>query len=506
MKNRKLTLLIGLLFTSLAGFSQEKDGVDEQINSFFSQYISTPLTKVIFYSLNLNLGGNEYSIPYVLVWLVFGAVFCTFYFDFVNIKNFKTALDVVRGKYDNPDDKGEVSHFQALTTALSGTVGLGNIGGVAVAVSVGGPGATFWMILAGFFGMSSKFAECTLGVKYREIGEDGTVYGGPMYYLKNGLKNLINPKIAKLLAGFFAVACVFASFGGGNMYQSNQAYHQIILMPGLDKTPGWLFGLIIALFVGVVIIGGIKSIARVTDKLVPGMVGIYLLACVVILMYHFADIPSAFGTIMTCAFTSGAVKGGVLGAIIQGVQRSAFSNEAGMGSAPIAHSAVKSNDPASEGIVALLEPFIDTIIVCTMTALVIVITGEYTKYTGGGSVAGVKLTSASFGSVIPWFPYVLSVAVLLFAVSTMVSWSYYGSQAWSYLFGRSKAIGVAYKVIFCTFIVVGASSSLGAVIDFSDAALFAMCIPNFIGIYLLAPDIKNELRTYLSKIKTFYAK
>ena len=503
MRNKKFLSVVGFLLVSLSAFSQKLEtDLDERIDAFFSVYISTPLSNVVFYSWKFSLSGTEYEVPYILIWLIVGALFCTIYFKFVNLLNFKTAIDIVRGKYDEPEDKGEVSHFQALTAALSGTVGLGNIGGVAVAVSLGGPGATFWMIAAGFLGMSSKFAECTLGVKYREIGPDGTVYGGPMYYLKKGLKDKIGSTSAKVLAFAFAIACIFASFGGGNMYQSNQAYNQMITMPGLENMPGWIFGAVIAFLVGVVIIGGIKSIAKVTDKLVPGMVVIYLLAAITVLCYHFAEIPAAFATIFSCAFTGAAIKGGVIGAIIQGVKRSAFSNEAGMGSAPIAHAAVKSNHPVSEGLVALLEPFIDTIIVCTMTALVIVITKMYDPNMVGSAAEGVKLTSRSFGSVISWFPYVLSVAVFLFAVSTMISWSYYGSQAWSYIFGRSKTIDLSYKFIFCTFIVIGASSSLGAVIDFSDAALFVMCIPNFIGIYLLAPGIKMDLISYLEKIKT----
>lgn len=500
MKYRILTSLFTLL--TFSTFAQSEPNLDEKIDGFFKVYLSDPLNSVIFYQLAFSLDGEEYKIPYILIWLVLGALSCTLYFKFINLRHFKTAIDVVRGKYDDPNEKGEVSHFQALTAALSGTVGLGNIGGVAVAVSVGGPGATFWMILAGFLGMSSKFAECTLGVKFREIGKDNIVYGGPMYYIRDGLKNILSTTGAKVLASLFAIACVFASFGGGNMYQANQAYSQMLLMPGLGNMSGWMFGVIIALLVGIVIIGGIKSIAKVTDKLVPAMVVVYVLASLIILGYHFTEIPDAFGLIITSAFTTGAIKGGVLGALIQGFQRSAFSNEAGMGSAPIAHSAVKTNYPASEGLVSLLEPFIDTIVICTMTALVLVITGEYTHYIEGGTAAGVKLTSASFKSVLPWFPYILSIAVLLFAVSTMVSWSYYGSQAWAFLFGKKRSTDLIYKFIFCLFIIVGSSSSLGAVIDFSDAALFAMCLPNIIALYLLLPEVKKELNRYLKHIKS----
>ena len=501
--NNMKKLLLSTLFSliSISTFAQDSGTLDQQIDGFFKTYLSDPLMSVIFYSFSVSFSGDTYNIPYVLIWLILGALSCTVYFKFINLMHFKTAIDVVRGKYDDPNEEGEVSHFQALTAALSGTVGLGNIGGVAVAVSVGGPGATFWMILAGFLGMSSKFAECTLGVKFREIGKDGTVFGGPMYYIRDGLKNKLSSPVAKTLAVLFALACVFASFGGGNMYQANQAYNQMLLMPGLGNMEGWMFGSVIAVLVGIVIIGGIKSIARVTDKLVPAMVVIYVTASLIILGYHFTEIPAAIVLIVKSAFGLTAFKGGVLGAIIQGFQRSAFSNEAGMGSAPIAHSAVKTNHPASEGLVSLLEPFIDTIVICTMTALVLVITGEYTHYIDGGTAAGVKLTSASFGSVIPWFPYVLSVAVLFFAVSTMVSWSYYGSQAWAFIFGKSKGLDFTYKFLFCFFIIVGASSSLNAVIDFSDAALFAMCFPNFIALYLLMPTVKKELNIYLKHIR-----
>lgn len=438
------------------------------------------------------------SIPFVVVWLILGALIFTFYFRFINVRKFKLALDVVRGRYTDPNESGEVSHFQALTAALSGTVGLGNIAGVAIAISLGGPGATLWMILAGLLGMSTKFVECTLGVKYREIDADGTVHGGPMFYLKTGLKEKGYGFLGKVLAIFFAVMCIGASFGGGNMFQVNQAYQQFAgIVPG--NVSGWVFGVFVSFFVGIVIIGGIKSIAKVTERIVPFMVGIYVLAALAIIFMNFSEVPTAFSKIFAGAFDSKAVYGGIIGVLIVGFQRAAFSNEAGIGSASIAHSAVKTNNPASEGLVSLLEPFIDTVVVCTMTAIVIIITDNY-HYREG--IDGVTLTSQSFGTVISWFPYVLSLAVILFAFSTMISWSYYGLQSWTFLFGQSKFSEISYKTLFCVFVVIGAAMSLGKVIDFSDAMIFAMCFPNIVGMYILMPVVKKELNDYLRKIKS----
>ena len=366
----------------------------------------------------------------------------TIYMRFVNIRGFRMAIDIVRGIYSNPNDKGEVSHFQALTAALSGTVGLGNIAGVAIAISLGGPGATFWMIIAGLLGMSSKFVECTLGVKYRIENADGSVSGGPMYYLSRGFAEKGWPGLGKVLAVFFAVMCIGGSIGGGNMFQVNQAFQQFEAVTGGTESfihgQGWIFGLVMALLVAVVIIGGIKSIAKVTDKIVPFMCGIYVLAALVILFGNFTRIPEAFGLIFAGAFSPMAISGGIVGVLIQGFKRAAFSNEAGIGSASIAHSAVKTNEPVTEGLVALLEPFIDTVIVCTMTALVIVITGTvdgggvWQPLGAGGD--GIHLTSTAFSSVITWFPIILAVAVILFAFSTMITWSYYGIKSWKYLF------------------------------------------------------------------------
>ncbi|MGB1040490.1 MAG: alanine/glycine:cation symporter family protein [Flavobacteriales bacterium] len=506
-------------------------GMDQKIDKAFGEATGWFVSGV-FWAIPFT---DDIKIPWVLIVLILGALYFTVYFKFISFRGIRTSINIVRGKYDGledepdvkssnlfPDSKeddesidnpdtirvegehhGEVSHFQALTAALSATVGLGNIAGVAIALSIGGAGATFWMIIAGFLGMASKFVECTLGVKYREIDENGTVFGGPMYYLKKG----ISGSFGKILAIVFAVMCIGGSFGGGNMFQVNQAFKLLENITGGEQSAlngnGWIFGLIMAIFVGIVIIGGIKKIAKVTDKIVPFMVAIYVIASLYILISQYDMIGSAFGQIFDGAFTGAGILGGVFGVLIQGFKRAAFSNEAGIGSASIAHSAVKTKHPASEGMVALLEPFIDTVIVCTMTALVIIITG---KLDVGASLSfdeGVVLTSNAFASVIgEWFKWVLALAVVLFAFSSMISWSYYGYQAWSFLFGRSKSIGNAYKIIFCLFVIVGAASSLGSVIDFSDAMIFAMLVPNMIGLFFLAPKVRDELKNYLGKIKS----
>ena len=530
MKQR--LLLAFALFCPFLVYAQEsaERGLDERINDFFAT-VTGPIVATVFTAIPI----AGVQTPLVLIILLLGATFFTVYFGFVNFRHFGTSLNVVRGKYDhldapghrpvgdptiitndgdNPDTirvegqgEGEVSHFQALTAALSGTVGLGNIAGVAVAVSLGGPGATFWMIVAGLIGMASKFVECTLGVSYREIGPDGTVYGGPMYYLSKGLKEKSLGGLGKVLAVFFAIMCIGGSFGGGNMFQSNQAFEIIQSVTGGEQSflagYGWLFGLVMAVLVGIVIIGGIKSIARVTDKIVPAMVVVYVVAALYILISNFGLIDDAFGQIFRYAFDLPAVTGGVIGIMIVGFQRAAFSNEAGIGSASIAHSAVKTNYPASEGLVALLEPFVDTVVVCTMTALVLIITNiDGGLMTYGVEVPnGAEATLNAFTSVIPWFNYVLGIAVLLFAFSTMISWSYYGYQSWAYLFGRAKSTEYIYKAIFCVFVIIGAASSLQAVIDFSDAMIFAMLFPNMIGLFILAPRVRHELNRYLAAIR-----
>ena len=517
--------VLTFLFSIVPAFLLAETTTAEKIDAVFKKYTGW-FVDAIFYEIPFS---ETFKIPWVLIVLIGGALFFTLYFKFINITGFKKALRVVRGKYDdienhsagesygdhtpggnavetvrNEKAEGEVSHFQALTAALSATVGLGNIAGVAVALSIGGPGATFWMILAGFLGMASKFAECTLGVKYRDVGADGTVYGGPMYYLTKGFKEKGAGGIGKALAILFAIFVIGGSFGGGNMFQANQAAAQFTKLFDLTgPNAGLYFGFIMAALVAVVIIGGIKRIARVTEKIVPFMAGIYVLAAIIILVANFSLIDDAFGLIFKGAFSGLGITGGVIGVLVQGVRRGAFSNEAGVGSAAIAHSAVRTKYPASEGIVALLEPFIDTVVICTMTALVIIITnlnGQFMEY-GVEIKKGVELTATAFDSVIPHFSIVLTIAVILFAFSSMISWSYYGMQGWKYLFGKGRITDLAYKVLFLLFVIIGASISLGAVIDFSDAMIFAMVVPNIIGVVMLSPVIKRELSKYMEAIK-----
>lgn len=447
--------------------------------------------------LHPNGDEQQKSIPFIVIWLVVGAIFFTIRMGFINIRGFKHAINLARGKYDDPNAPGQVTHFQALTTAVSGTVGLGNIAGVAVAISLGGAGATFWMILAGLLGMSSKFVECTLGVKYRDIAADGRVFGGPMSYLRKGLEKQNKGTLGKILAGVFAVLCVGASFGGGNMFQANQSFEAVSgQFPNLAEY-GAVFGLFIMILVAAVIIGGIRSIAKVTSKVVPFMASIYIIACIVVIGVNIENIIPAFSAIIDGAFSPSALKGGVIGVLVLGFQRAAFSNEAGIGSAAIAHSAAKTNHPPSEGFVSLLEPFIDTVLVCTLTALVLIFTGKHEV----AGMAGAQLTSDAFATVISWFPYVLTAAIFLFAFSTMISWSYYGMRAWTYLFGKSKKTEMTYKVLFLIFIVIGASVSLGAVLDFSDMMILAMAFPNIIGLYLMSGEVRQDLRDYMKRLK-----
>jgi len=493
---RIIFLLSSILITNSA-FAEESKSLGDRINDFFVPIVDF-IAMFIFWdpisAMGFDIGT---SIPIVVVWLVFGALFFTIKMNFINVRAFKHAIDLVRGKYDDPNDEGEVSHFQALATALSATVGLGNIAGVAVAITVGGPGATFWMIVAGLLGMSSKFVECTLGVKYRLVNENGEVSGGPMYYLKNGLAKYGYGNIGKVLAVLFAILCIGGSFGGGNMFQANQAYAQLSGQFPMLSGNGPMFGFLLAILVGTVIIGGIKSIARVTEKIVPFMAVLYVAAALVILVVNFSEIGNAFAMIFKGAFAPSAAFGGFIGVIIQGFRRAAFSNEAGVGSASIAHSATKTNEPVSEGIVSLLEPFIDTVVICTMTALVIIVTGM----SGVQGVEGAQLTSQAFESVISWFPYVLVIAIFLFAFSTMISWSYYGLKSWTYLFGSSKKSELVYKLIFLIFIIVGSSVKLGAVLDFSDMMILAMAFPNILGLLILSGEVKIDLKEYLNKVK-----
>ena len=532
--------LISLIILPSTLIAQEESpiGYDEILNDAFMP-IAQAWEDLIFTEIPLGTIG----IPIVLVLLIGGATFFTIYFRAVNIRYFLTSIQIVRGRYDDLDQQeapesiividgdvqetirdesveGEVNHFQALATAVSGTVGLGNIAMVAVAISIGGPGATLWMILAGLLGMTSKFVECTLGVKYREVDESGRVFGGPMYYLSKGFSEIGKAKAGKVLSIIFALLCIGASFGGGNAFQSNQAAAQIITRFNIDGTgSGTMIGFIFAILVGIVILGGIKRIAKVTEKVVPFMAVIYVLAALFIICSNISILDDALWSIMSEAFTPRAtVTGGIIGVVVQGFRRAAFSNEAGAGSASIAHAAVHTKHAASEGLVALLEPFIDTVCICTMTAIVIVmfnhdaafaygdvINNEVLIAETGQRLGGVNLTSLAFDTAIPGFSYVLAFAVIMFAFSTMLSWSYYGLQSWKFLFGRGRVADLVYKVIFLLFTVLGAAITLDAVIKFSDAMILALVFPNMIGLLFLYPKAAEELikyRNLISKTKT----
>ena len=543
MKTLKHFLLTLLFFMPFSSFAK---GIDEKINDAFMP-VAEAWEGLVLTSISI----GKYDLPLVVLLLVIGASFFTIYFTFPSITRFVLAINTVRGKYDelegtekdsikdeiglsadgdikhtikDESEEGEVTHFQALATAVSGTVGLGNIAGVAVAIALGGPGATFWMIVCGLIGMATKFVECTLGVKYRDVDKDGSVHGGPMYYLSKGFIGTKFVYLGKFLAVLFAVLCVGASFGGGNAFQSNQATVQLIsLFSFQGESIGFIIGIILAILVGIVIIGGIKRIASITEKIVPFMAGIYVLASLIIIFANISYIGDAFRLIIEGAFSPMAGLGGLVGVLIVGFQRAAFSNEAGAGSAAIAHSAVKTKYPASEGVVALLEPFIDTVVICTMTALVIIFfnidggnmesvfnyghKGEQASSvilnSDGSSVGGVDLTSMAFDSVIPGFSYILTVAIVLFAFSTMISWSYYGLQSWKFLFGKGKAADTTYKILFLVFVVIGSAATLDAVIKFSDAMILALVFPNMIGLFFLFPKVKEEMSKYLTAIKSF---
>jgi AGCS family alanine or glycine:cation symporter len=487
-------------------------GIDERINEAF-QPISSFWEGLILHEF------FGTGIPTIIFLLVGGATFFTFHFGFINIRRFGLAIKTVMGRHDDLEDdrshKGEVSHFQALATAVSGTVGNGNIAGVAMAIAIGGPGATFWMILCGLLGMSTKFVECTLGVKYRDVDSDGTVYGGPMYYLSKGLKERGFAKLGKTLAVIFAILCIGASFGGGNAAQSNQAAMQLVDSFGMTGgNARTIIGVIMMVVVGIIIIGGIKRIASVTEKVVPFMAGMYVIACLYIIILNFSLVDDAFGMIIGQAFSPSATVGGFIGVLIQGFRRAAFSNEAGAGSASIAHSAVITSYPASEGIVALLEPFIDTVVICTLTALVIIIfNGDNTFFEYGATVgdgtavmiqgqelSGAGITSAAFSEYISFSGPFLTIAVVLFAVSTMISWSYYGLQSWVYVFGKGKVSDLTYKLLFLVFIVIGAAGDMSSVWAFSDAMILALVFPNMIGLFILFPKVRKELEKYLNAI------
>lgn len=492
---KNMLLFIVILCLPSIGFAEEIVGVDKQIDQFFSNYLGW-FASTIFYGAEVQDG---VSFPLIVGWLFIAAIILTLYFGFIQFRKFRLAVDIVSGKYTNPEEKkdGEVSHFQALTSALSGTVGLGNIAGVGVAIAIGGPGATFWMILCGLFGMASKFTECTLGVKYRNVNPDGTVSGGPMYYLSKGFKERGFTTLGKVFAVGFAIMTIFSALGAGNLFQGNQANAMLVQTFGIAPGYGWVTGIVLALLIASVIIGGMPSIGAVTSKLVPGMAVLYVVMALIVLIGHYDKIGWAFEQIFIGAFTGAGVAGGFIGALIQGLKRATFSNEAGVGSAAIAHSAVKTKEPVTEGLVSLLEPFIDTVVICTMTALVIIISGM-----NNGELTGVNLTAAAFTETSAIFEYLLTLCIVLFAFSTMISWSYYGLKAWTYLFGEGKGKELIYKTMFCLFVIVGTSISFSAAIDFSDAAMFAMSIFNIIGLYLLMPVVKKELKSFLARVES----
>jgi len=479
------------------GGGDDPDTADVEENAFgFFQLIPIGVT---------GADGDPIRVPLLVMWLVLGSIFFTVRMAFVQFRVFRHAIDVTRGRYDDPEDEGEVSHFQALTAALSATVGLGNIAGVAIAISIGGPGATFWMILAGLLGMASKFVECTLGQLYREVRSDGSVMGGAMCYLSTGLKEKGMGGLGKVLAVIFAVLCMGGSFAGGNSFQVNQSLGAIKeAIPGLVGYE-WIYGLIMTAMVAVVIVGGIKRIAATAEKVVPLMCGVYVAACLIVLLIKAGEIPAAFGTIISEALSPEAGFGALIGVLVVGFKRAAFSNEAGVGSAAIAHAAAKTKYPIREGVVASLGPFIDTVVICTMTALVIVITGHYQggeQEVAAASYAanGAGLTSAAMqGAIGDWFKYVLAIAVMFFAYSTMISWSYYGERCWVWLFGDASSM--IYKIIFLVFVFLGSVVSATSVLEFGDLMILGMAFPNVLGVVILSGKVRGLMNTYLDGLR-----
>lgn len=503
LSKRKMAVLIMVVLSALVlpmAMAEESAGFGAAVDEWFGVLVGYIYAVTFF---DLLFFSEAYTLPVAVAWLVVGAVYFTFRMGFINIKAFGHAIQCVRGRYDNPNDVGETSHFQALSTALSATVGLGNIAGVAIAISIGGPGATFWMILAGFFGMVAKFTECTLGQMYREVRSDGHVMGGAMEYLSRGLAEVGWAKTGKVLAVLFCLMCIGGSLGAGNAFQVSQSLSAVKQnVPFMAEYP-WVYGFVMMLLVGAVIIGGIRRIAHVTQAIVPAMCGIYILACLWIILSNAAVVPDALTKIVVEAFSPEAGIGGLIGVLVVGFQRAAFSSEAGIGSAAIAHSTARTKYPVREGIVALLEPFIDTIVVCTMTALVIVITGVYNSPETAELVAskqGAALTSVAFGTAISWFPIILTVAVVLFAYSTMISWSYYGERCWSYLFGDQSAM--AFRIMFVMVVFLGSVTSASNILDFSDLMILSMAFPNILGLYLLQGKVRTALDEYMAKLKS----
>ncbi len=485
-----LVLAMACLFSLPALAAGTYDSLHDQ-----AQSLIYGLMGLVFTSIPL----GDTSVPVIILWLIAGSVFCTIYFKFIQFRSMRLSFRLIRGDFNDPDAPGEVTHFQALSSALSVTVGLGNISGVAIAIAIGGPGAVFWMVLMGFLGMATKFAECTLGVKYRDVHADGTVSGGPMHYIRKGFAEKSMPRLGVFLSTFVALAITLTSFVSTNMYQVNQAYTQVAVVVGEDSflgQNGWIFGVGFAALVGFIVYGGIKSIASVADKLVPFMAVFYVGSSLVILIYHIDQIPAAFQLIFEAAFNLDSVAGGLWGAVTQGIIRALISNEAGMGTASIAHATAKTRYPAAEGYVALLEPFIDTVIICTMTALVIVVTGTYADE----SLTGVALTSAAYASVFPWFPYALAVSICLFAFSTVLVVAYYGMTASSMLFGDRKIVRNIYLVIFLCLTVTGSVLKLELIVNLMDTLVVLIAVPNIIGIFMLASIVRDERSKFLAYV------
>ena len=502
-KNRTFFWLAWVLGLFVVGYafaqdasSGESDGAIQMFIGILNDYVGGAANFLFsFFFFDFGLG-----LPLIIIVLIGGGIYYSFYFGWITFRGFKHSLNVIRGRYDHPDHPGEISHFKALTSALSATVGLGNIAGVAIAVSAGGPGAVLWMIVSAFFGMASKLASCTLAVMHREIHPDGRVSGGPMYYLEHGLGGKGLRALGRPFAIIFALLTIGGSLGGGNMFQANQTVEILGTVAEGFKTYNWVIGLFMALMVAIVIIGGIKRIGNVTARVVPFMCGLYVLAAILIILTNITEVPALIANIISQAFTPEAMYGGFLGVLVQGVRRAAFSNEAGLGSAAFAHAAAQTDEPAREGMVAMIGPFIDTVIICSMTALVCMITGAYQlEFQQGESLVGAKMTAAAFDSFIPGARYVLAVAVMLFAYSTMISWSYYGERAWEYLFGIKSIL--AYRIIFVCFVFIGSVTALQSVLDFSDAMILGMAFPNIIGGIILSPQIKAVLKEYWARYK-----
>jgi AGCS family alanine or glycine:cation symporter len=479
-------IILALYFGNIYDVDGKEVDAITWIDNIFGLFVSY-LFAVLFYKI---LG-----FPLIVLILLVGSITFTFYFRFINVRGFTHAIDIIKGKYDNPKDDGQISHFQALTSALSATIGLGNIAGVAVAVSLGGPGAVFWMILIAFFSMSAKFVSCTLGQLYRQVNPDGSIDGGPMYYLEKGLGELGMGTLGKVLGILYAIFIIGGAFGGGNMFQANQSYALVGSLTGISSLT---YGIILAILVGVVIIGGIERIGQTTEKIVPTMVVLYVGASLFVILTNLDKLGGVVASIMSEAFSPNAIYGGLIGVLVTGIKRAVFSNEGGVGSASIAHSAAKTDEPVREGIVAMVGPFIDTIIVCFMTASVILITKDTNPlYQVGGGINGVELTSAAFGSVISWFPIILSIVVFLFSYSTMISWYYYGNKGWKYLFGDTTI--PVYQTLYLGCTVLGAIASLGNVMDFSDLMILSCAVPNIIGALFLLPKLRVHLNDYWTR-------